>query len=140
MHTVSERLAKIRLKLDRAGSLIEELKGLEAANCKPLPEVRQCPETKRFIRDIEVKKPHTDFALIAGDAIHNLRTALDHLAFQLVMIGPTAVTNKDLTKSAFPILKEKPNQAFATLDSVKDKVKGMHPDAIKAIEALEPWP
>src|SRR5260370_40746829 len=27
-------------------------------------------------------------ALVAGDAIHNIRSALDHLAYQLFLIGP----------------------------------------------------
>lgn len=67
-----------------------------------------------------------------GDALHNLRSALDHLAWQLVLAnGKTPGTG-----TGFPIydpaMKE-PESFFAR------KVQGMGPEAIKAIEDLKPY-
>jgi hypothetical protein len=47
-----------------------------------------------------------------GNAIHNFRSVLDHLAFQLAMRGATAVsatvTEKEATRIQFPIVFSKP--------------------------------
>lgn len=69
----------------------------------------------------------------AGDVVHNLRSALDHLAYQLAVVGtPGTEPNR---KVGFPIAKD-----LKTYECVKvKKVQGMRPDAIKAIDALQPY-
>jgi hypothetical protein len=56
--------------------------------------------------------PPNDFGPIVGNAIHNFRSVLDHLAFQLAMRGATAVsatvTEKEATRIQFPIVFSKP--------------------------------
>ena len=74
-----------------------------------------------------------DVPLIIGDAIHNLRCGLDHLAHQLMCVGTGQ--SGPFGSVSFPIAE----------DSVKYKhgprgrMKGMRKDAIKAIDALQPY-
>jgi len=68
----------------------------------------------------------------AGDVIQNLRSALDHLANQLVWVGSGLPPSR---RVEFPIAKD-----AATYERNKARqVKGMCPKAIKAIDALKPY-
>jgi hypothetical protein len=68
----------------------------------------------------------------AGDVIHNLRSALDHLACQLVWVGSGEEPSRRIE---FPIAKD-----AATYEREKArKVEGMCPNAVKAIDALKPY-
>lgn len=67
----------------------------------------------------------------AGDAIHNLRCALDHLAWQLARWD----SNSPGSAVAFPIAK-----SFEEYQSIKArKIEGMSPEAKKAIDDLRPY-
>jgi hypothetical protein len=72
-------------------------------------------------------------SLIAGDAIHNLRSSLDHIAHHLVVVGTQQPG--PFGSVYFPI--------FETASKYKaglpGKVKGMRQDAIDAITAIEPY-
>lgn len=73
---------------------------------------------------------------IAGDALHNLRSALDNLAYELTV----AYTGDPLPKriaddSMFPIfLTEGPD----TNKKLKRRLKGVHPEAQALIRAMQP--
>lgn len=69
----------------------------------------------------------------AGDVVHNLRSALDHLAYQLAVVGtPTVEPSRRIE---FPIAKD-----AATYESEKArKVEGIRPEAVKVIDALQPY-
>jgi hypothetical protein len=73
-----------------------------------------------------------DSIAIAGDLVHNLRSALDHLANQLVWVG----TGQEPTRQVcFPIAKD-----FATYEAEKaKKVNGMRELALKHIDNLKPY-
>jgi hypothetical protein len=74
-----------------------------------------------------------DALTTAGDVIHNLRSALDHLAHQLVLVGsPGAEPSRSIE---FPIAKD----AVTYEASKPRKVQGMRPDAVKAIDDLKPY-
>jgi len=68
---------------------------------------------------------------IAGDAIHNLRSTLDHLALQLVL----AAGGTPNTATCFPICKD----ATKYKAESPRKVKGMGQAAIDAIDAIKPY-
>jgi len=72
-------------------------------------------------------------SLIAGDAIQNLRSSLDHLAHHLVAIG-TGQTGP-FTRVYFPICES----ATEYKTESPRKIKGMRQDAIDAIDAIEPY-
>jgi hypothetical protein len=75
-----------------------------------------------------------EIALIAGDAIQNLVSALDHLAYQLVMVGSN--DNPPNRKWIyFPIADD-----AAKYESKKlIRIEGARESAIKAIDALKPY-
>jgi hypothetical protein len=76
-----------------------------------------------------------DAVCLAGDVIHNLRAALDHLAQQLALLNTPTLTQEKLRQIEFPIA-----ESFAKHKKSKaGKVEGIHPDAIKAIDTLEPY-
>lgn len=76
-----------------------------------------------------------DAVCLAGDVIHNLRAALDHLAQHLALIGCPTLTDKELRQIEFPIA-----ETYAKYESGKTgKVKGIKPDAIEAIDSLKPY-
>jgi hypothetical protein len=76
-----------------------------------------------------------DAVCLAGDVIHNLRAALDHLAQQLALLNTPTLTQEKLRLIEFPIA-----ETFAKYKKSKaGKVEGIHPDAIKAIDTLEPY-
>ena len=71
--------------------------------------------------------------LIAGDAIHNLRSALDHVAHLLVVVGKGSPG--PFAHVSFPI--------FETVAKYKagraGRIQGMRQDAIEAIDTIEPY-
>lgn len=70
--------------------------------------------------------------LMIGDAVHNLRSSLDHLAWQAVG-SPTADT-------AFPLFRDDRRPAPKDLRNlVEKKLKGASNQVISAVIALEPY-
>ncbi len=74
-----------------------------------------------------------EFSLIAGDAIQNLRSALDHLAYHLVCVGKKSLG--PFSYVYFPIFKD----ASKYKSMSPRKVQGMRQDAIDAIGDIEPY-
>jgi hypothetical protein len=70
------------------------------------------------------------FSIIIGDALHNLRAALDHLAWQLVLTNGQQPT----TRTAFPIY----DDSLRFDREGTTKLRGMSPAAVAAIKALQP--
>jgi hypothetical protein len=69
--------------------------------------------------------------LVAGDAMHNVRSALDHVACACVLVNGEPVTDKN----AFPIRDKRPGCAFDDLPAVQ----GMSDNHIRAIERVQPY-
>lgn len=68
------------------------------------------------------------FALLIGDVVHNARSALDLLAWQLVDAHPCG--SRPTTGTAFPVVRK---VKFAPADHwslVTGKLKGAHPDVV----------
>jgi len=70
-------------------------------------------------------------ALMLGDALYNLRAALDYLAHELVVIAG----NEPSRQTAFPIF-DKPNEYW---EGMARKVKGMRQMAIESINRIQPY-
>jgi hypothetical protein len=81
----------------------------------------------------DVRPIESRFPLIIGDAVHSLRSALDHLAYHLMSISP-GITAETLGHVYFPIA-ENPEK----YKTAKRRIEGMRQDAIKAIDAIEPY-
>jgi hypothetical protein len=71
-----------------------------------------------------------EWGLVLGDAVHNLRSALDHLAWQLVLAnGGSPVDGPGGTQ--FPI--RKPPASTVTIAG------GVDPDALRLIDDIQPY-
>lgn len=74
-----------------------------------------------------------EFSLMAGDAIQNLRSSLDHLAYHLVCVG--TCSDGPFHHVYFPIAANSKDY-YKMRDRVCD---GMRPEAISAIDAIQPY-
>src|ERR1035441_2164922 len=136
-----DRLRLICVKIERAEKHLDELEeavlSLGEATFKLISFDSQ-PETgKPFlnVRPLNVYPP--EIPAISGDVIHNLRSALDHLAFHLVQIGITfgETPPEKWEDIQFPI--------FPSSESYEAgkgrRIQGARREAIKAIDALKPY-
>lgn len=99
-------LAPVRLKIGRAEEHLDTLDaeiGVYLAN-EPYAAVREYdPQHGERLAGIRVTQPPpAHLALVIGDYLHNLRSALDHLAWQLVI----ASGNTPTPRTEFPIYKD----------------------------------
>jgi len=104
-----------RLKLDRA---TEHVNALDHAierflDLKPYAARRviNSDGTEYVFVWEKVQRTPDCFALIAGDAIHNLRSSLDHMAVELAKAGAaasgTAMTKEEEARIQFPIVESR---------------------------------
>jgi hypothetical protein len=79
--------------------------------------------------------PTDDFSLIIGDCLHNLRAALDNLAYDLAVAhtGKEPLPSKFASRSEFPIFTDK------NLPKFFDVLGGVAPSAQAEIEGLQPY-
>ena len=124
-------------KLDRADKHLGDLKRrLHAFNREYSNSVvfEDDPHTgDRTYKIASIPPFDKDIPLIAGDAVHNIRTALDHLACRLVFVGTSGQGPFD--DVYFPI-GDTPKQYKSILRGV---VKRLTPEAILAINTVEPY-
>ena len=79
--------------------------------------------------------PVVPFSLLIGDVLHNLRSALDHLAYALAEKHHAGRSLPDAIarESEFPIYRYDNPTAFTK------KTRGIHPEAQKIIAELQPY-
>lgn len=78
-----------------------------------------------------------ELSAIAGDALHNLRSALDNLAYDLALAHKGhPLPPRIVADSAFPMFaEEKPE----TNKRLKRMLKGVHPEARTIIRGMQPY-
>lgn len=135
---MSGSLAGCRAKIERAKQHIHDLNTTIVAFFDTKPYVvgtKRNPDTRQLIYYV-VSVPDTPPTIltIAGDVFQNLRSALDHLAYQLVFVG---------TKGRGPFehvyFPARFNSASEYESKRMGQVQGMRQEAIKAIDAIEPY-
>jgi len=127
-------LTGVVLKLGRATRLVEELHARHDAYIMSEPFAMETHDEPvgDFDAYFRLKQPlPMDFGLLIGDALHNARSALDHMAWQLVLAGGGTPTDQ----TAFPIAKD----AKTFEEWVERRLRGAAPDAVAAVRALKPW-
>jgi hypothetical protein len=132
-----DRLAGVRAKINRAkqhiGDLERAIHGeLGVHPYAELHVTKLNPDSGKVGFFAQLRDIPPDIPLIIGDAIHNLRSALDHLAWQLVV----AAGNTPNSQTYFPIYEtaEGYNKAKA-----KGKVKGFNADQMNVLDAMQPY-
>jgi hypothetical protein len=130
MEAADIQLAVIRVKTDRAKQHILQVE--DAAKRVNLGGISMGMDSKgNFSGPKPTRTVPIEVITGAGDAIHNLRSALDHLAWQLSHWR----TGKPGPRPGFPI-----GKSFEDYKAMKGRmVAGMSPDAKKAINDLRPY-
>lgn len=104
--------------------------GRETHRLEQVSRVRDGVEWQ-VIRCAEILEPlPIEWALIAGDAIHNMRSALDHLACALVIRNGNDPTNR----TSFPIYPQRPSRG-----AIEGKLEGMAVADAEQIRAMQPY-
>lgn len=137
MPTADERLALIRAKVERAKQHLRDLeierdRFLKADPYRVVHE-RDAETGHHVYRVYDLKTPPGELGLIAGDVIHNLRSALDHLVYALVVANGIDPTGKRAI--AFPIH----DDAASYVARSGGQIKLASQSAITAINATEPY-
>ena len=130
-------LDSLRAKPERASVLIQELDMAITQFHATIPykvssQVDQQTKQRTFYAHFTDDVP-LDIATVIGNILHDLQSSLDHLAHHLVCVGTGS--QGPFPYVYFPIFKSA--QAYQTGKS--DKIRGMRPEAIKAIDSLEPY-
>ena len=132
--TADQRLAEIQKKVGRAKQHHTELvaKIVAFRNTNPfIIDTKRDPVTRRLIYYLSsVREIPVELSLIAGDIFHNLRSALDHLAYQLLLVG----AGNGNFHVAFPIGDDQ-----ADFNKKRPRAKGLRQDALDAIDNLQPY-
>jgi hypothetical protein len=142
--TADQRVALIRLKIERAEKHILDLKSAIDAFMKTGPyEIRtkKDPQSRKLIYYIgKVEPVPAQVAIVVGDALQTLRSALDHLAFQLFLVNGSNGNPADIY---FPIAVDD-NSKLKGLDKLKaiiqTKIEGrLSQGAINRIIDCQPY-
>ncbi len=132
-------LVGVRAKLDRSKKHLSEFDAAFLSGDTPITtnvkviSIEEQPEGRYAICSIASGDLPPDVAMPVGDAVHNLRSSLDHLVCQLAMAAGNAAA---CTRTQFPIF------AQNTSDNVKriERLIGpVSPNAQAAIKALQPY-
>lgn len=133
-----------RLKLDQA---VEHLYALEAA-CQRWTQTDACSvreqceiETRKHLLFVDVISQPTDplIPLRMGDCIHNMRQALDHLAYRLAISSYRQDPPPNEENTGFPITTTPAhfnNAVYGKIAAKKFLPKGVH----AALEMVQPHP
>jgi hypothetical protein len=128
---------RLTLKVERAKKHFIDLESEWCAFLNGNPYVFKAKDDvnkgKRTYYLFQADKIPDPVPLIIGDVLHNLRCALDHLAYHLATLK-TKVPEK-LAKVYFPIFKS----ATAYKSGKAGKIDGIGEDAIKAIDRVQPY-
>lgn len=128
-------MSGIEAKIERAKEHFDEIKQLVLAfgESKPYRVVGQeHSETGEYWHVLRVRRyPPRRIAAVTGDMLHNLRSALDFLAWQLVEANGVEPTDK----TSFPISNSP--EEFET--SGLRKVEGASKGAVELVKAAKPY-
>ena len=133
----SDKLLSARLKVERAKQHIADLEVATRAFLDSNPyEVRakDDPQTGQLVYEVvSVRDASTCIPLAAGEAIQQLRSALDHLAYQLFQTGAYLQGVKE-REVYFPIFET--SKAKSEFLGTR---KGTRKDVIDTIDEIEPY-
>jgi hypothetical protein len=126
----------ILLKTERADKHIADLESVISAFLKAGPytdDVEDCGGGRHVYRARVSAQPSPRWGLILGDAVHNLRSSLDHLAIALVKASGVVDPANEI---AFPFTEK----AEDFEDKLKRRVAGASQAAKDKIRMIKPYP
>jgi hypothetical protein len=138
-HPLSGARMKLRRANEHLKALDQSVKGFLRRNPYELA-VQFEPEEGADIVVVWARvreSPPLEWSLVIGDIVHNLRSAHDHLAYQLVVVNG----KKPTVRTAFPIRIEDPytSKDPRALKGWERMTRGMHARDIVRLEELQPY-
>ena len=131
------RLEGVEAKVERAKHHVQELNDSLQGFFATHPYVigtKRNPETRQLIYYlVSVREVPKMIDVIGGEVLQSLRSALDHLAYQLVLVGTGQPG--PFNHVYFPIF----NSAQEYESGKTRQIQGMRQDAIDAIDAVKPY-
>lgn len=138
MTTADARIRQIESKIERAESHILDLQRGVHSFLESHPYrvgIKRNPQTLQLIYYLVDVRPTPEvFSLMAGDAIQNLMSALDHLAYQLICTD-TGDRPPSPGRIYFPIADTRDKYE----STKRGKIQGASAETIGAIDALKPY-
>jgi hypothetical protein len=138
--TAEERLITIRVKIKRAKKHLSELERVAGryrdryAHVVPAGAKPKSSQGKPNL--IRLPIIHFDMLAMAGDVLHNLRSALDHVVYHLALVADPNASDDVLRKVAFPIGKSLEDYKTLRTRRLEGVIK---PRAVKFIDSLKPY-
>ncbi len=124
----------VEAKIARARAFKDELDSATTAYFATMPNQISTETNGKVVtvRMAEVGTPPAELALMLGDCLHNLRSALDHMAFQLVWIE---TGTRPTVGVQFPI-----GDTVEAYEVNRNKsLKGATAAAVAAVDSLAPY-
>jgi hypothetical protein len=133
---VGDQLQGARLKVERAKQHIHELRTILGEFFESEPYVvgvdKEAQPGKNVYKVVRVSCPPLSVAVVAGDAVHSLRSALDHLFCALVVQNGKTINRAD----QFPIADSAKLFKTGGIPKIRGRVSD---DALKLIERVKPY-
>jgi hypothetical protein len=103
--------------------------------CRALPQIDSDPRWTNVVAHLP--EPPIDIAAYLGDAVHNLRCALDHIVYEVVSRNPDRPDGTPNRQTMFPIC----DSAEGFQDQVKrrNRLVGMPESAIALVREFQPY-
>lgn len=136
LREAAEKVKRAAAHLEALHAAIRQFNDSEPKPYRLVPEVDQA--SSRYLLRIRIERdPPPQWSLIAGDFIQNLRASLDYLVWQLVLDND----HRPGRGNAFPIFDEEPprNPNNRHRQRWKASLRGVGPEAVEFIEALQPF-
>jgi hypothetical protein len=121
--SVPEHLAGVVAKFVRARDLLNELDGLALEYMVGHPatfDVLPHPESNTYTVIAHVDPPPLRLAVVFGDALHNMRSVLDHLARLLVVAHGRQPVDRPPGATMFPIHVRDPGRPVTVSPGISD--------------------
>jgi hypothetical protein len=133
--TKTHPLVGCREKLKRAHKHIVDLNGeIKAFSNSSTHGIRRKPDAHGYILVHNVGRVPPLISVLIGEVVYQLRSALDHLVWQLVIANEQTPSDKN----EFPIFWKVPTSADNKA-AFNRKIKGISSDALALVEALQPY-
>lgn len=128
-----------RLKIVRAYGHMKAINGEVDAALRSQPngvvaEIEPESGDKVYRADLTWQPPR-EFGLLFGDFVHNLRSALDHMVWDLVRLNLDS--GDPDSKTEYPIYWDPDH--YARKHEAPRKLRGVHPKALDTIEQAQPY-
>lgn len=139
---MSDGIKSAKLKLTRAGEHIRAIKRCIAEYSASKPH--KIVSKSKYQKQLNIpKSPPLEISLLAGEAVYQLRSALDHVAFQLVQMNPNIASIKTNWRenAQFPMRTKVPRGCRPPLakDMFFSDLPGIADEPFAFIESLQPY-